>query len=98
MSLAKDFCGEGFGPKVEASAADLVVLVGTAWLYHWKVQLNGSDGGRAIMSFTAWAYFLSIAWPLTDARLYRVAVAAFASLMKPGNILAPAPASPPATR
>ena len=61
--------GRRVRPKIEASAAALVVLVGTAWVYHWNVQLSGLDGGSAIISFTAWAYFFSITWPFAEARL-----------------------------
>src|SRR5713226_6538862 len=98
MLVASVFCGDGLGPKICVSAAALVVLVGTACVYHWKVQLSGSFGGSAIISLTAAAYFLSITWPFGEARLYRIDVAAFASLMEPGNRLAPAPASPLTTR
>src|ERR1700716_3286324 len=85
MSVASVLLTDGFGPKICVSAAALVVLVGTACVYHWNVQLSGLVGGSAIMSLTAWAYFLSITWPFGDARLYRIDVAAFASLMEPGN-------------
>ena len=69
IAVARVLFGDGFGPKIEASAAALVVLVGTACVYHWKVQLNGLEGGSAIISFTAWAYFFSITWPFAEARL-----------------------------
>ena len=66
--MASVLAGDGLG-KIEASAAALVVLVGTAWVYHWNVQLYGLDGGSAIISFTAWAYFFSISWPFAEAKL-----------------------------
>ena len=69
MAVASVLLGDGFGPKIELIWAALVVLDGTACVYHWKVQLNGFDGGSAIISFTAWAYFFSITCPFADARL-----------------------------
>jgi hypothetical protein len=98
MAAASVLLGDGFGPNIALICAALVVLVGTACVYHWNVQLRGSDFGSAIISFTACAYFLSITWPFAEARLYRMDVAAFASLMEPGNKLAPAPARPLTTR
>src|ERR1700680_2558114 len=98
MSVASVLLTDGFGPKICVSAAALVVLVGTACVYHWNVQLSGLVGGSAIMSLTAWAYFLRITWTFGDARLYRIDGATFVSRMEPANKLAPAPASPLTTR
>ena len=69
MAAASVLLGDGFGPNIALICAALVVLVGTACVYHWNVQLRGSDFGSAIISFTACAYFLSITWPFAEARL-----------------------------
>src|SRR5688500_5099573 len=97
IRLASVFAGDGAGPSAALIAAAFVVLEGTAWVNHWKFQLNGSRVGRAFISPTARAYFRRLICPFGLARFDRVTTVC-ASLGKDGRAAAPIPAALPATK